>query len=416
MIFGCYFFPCYPDYLFNEFQNVSYKIIMEPGKNPYLLTSACMPTWFGTRHARNSLNADGFMTTVSDGPSSDIMILNTSDGQEIALMDTDVFYRVDTLITPDGKKVIVFGGDDTIYIDDINVGIKKLARLFDIKTTFDHPVIKKTSRDSKLFCTRRKDGGIIIWDIESGREISRIDPHIVGSKKALGRALENHGIPIIVPRMLPYEHHTFSSDGSLLLVVVRRVIIVFDVTTGGRVHAQEFFSQIHHVDDLPNPNQFLLVDECGAFLTWDIIYGFQGRDNQYNMRHTTRKTIAISPDRTMVAYPAYNGNIVLADTKGNGTILQKFFEGDTSMCFSRDGKRLIVATKRIIYTYDTNTFPRCTREIFHTFDPEAKKVIRFLSLVHRNAPEKEDEKQLSRLEMLPRELIYVIFSHIRRSY
>lgn len=371
----------------------------------YALTSVDLPYGRTISH----INPDGIVSTHGVQPNTEIIIIDAINNVEIAKTSISIPYCIDTIVTQNSKKLIMLGGYE-IQIADLQ-DVSKKPRIIPI--VIQYPIVTRTSSDGKLFCAMTSDTEVTICETESGMEISRVDCGQNLTAYTHGKRKTASGL--VQPQQ--YKHHKFSWDNTLLLIVCDQSnILVFSVVTGKKITVCDVAFKIRYIDEIRCSARFLLISEQGGLYTWDIIRGIEYTGRRYTMSGNLRNIVAVSLDHSMIVYTSLDNKITLVDSEGDTTLFDGYTAKKWMTCFSRDGDRLFVVDMYTIYTFSTNILPRCTKEIFHTFDTEAKKTIRFLFLIHDTKPEKKSQKTLSRLERLPRELIYVIFSHIRRSY
>lgn len=211
----------------------------------------------------------------------------------------------DTVFAP-GTRYILEGHSDTVQAVDFNP-------------------------DETLLASGSNDGLVIIWDVETGEEVHRIDLTAADEDRHRVRAV------------------AFSPDGTMLTASDRdgQAIVVWNT---------EDYSEIQRIDELgdwatrlefsPDSTQILagFDDETSAVILYDVASGEQiisfGNDD---VRHSdTIDGIDFSPDGTLVASGSRDDRLIIWDIETGEPLTIIEAETDvTGIDFSADGQFIL---------------------------------------------------------------------------
>lgn len=344
-------------------------------------------------------------------------------------MSISMKYRpLGILLTPDGRKAITttYGGGIALYDIDMCEKSYKLrdSKIWgDIKVSAKNATFMRVSHNNKMFCMLRDDGTAGIWDLDKNTKISdirifrpvpKIKAEVWGDQITQWGEFTTVDVPIDGEK-IDVDDIVFSSDDNIVLVLVSKHITrLFDVTTGQKILERRFHFMIGRIISHTDPKKFTLVSVQGILYTWHIHFGLDTTTREFPIANRSVENFEIYMDGTMVAYQSVYDTIVLRDMEGNGTDIRECYGGKCSMVFSVDGSMLIIDDGTYVTKNRTNISPTFKKEIFKTFDYEARRCIRFLFVLSRIKSVQPLSR--SRLDKMPKEIMDTVLSFIRRFY
>lgn len=416
------------NFMFSHENPMRVAATIEAQENPYLVRKISGD--FGYGYSLSSTE-DGTIAIIRARKPSGIIISNDRYSTPIMIVKMTPTPR-EIIITPDGKRLIAFEHIEYITIFDIDMEHSRYQISDRILVSFWTPILKDVSHDSRMFCVQKKDGNIEIWDMENKKQKTEIKVIDLCNNESRGYSFSqpndmdrrvkmffrrNATAPPVAKDPTTVNSIAFSSDDSILLVIVAKHIArLYSTTTGEMLMERSFHFVIDHAVSNIDPKKFILVSKIGKVFTWHIHLGLDVIVQEIQVKPHTEERMKISLDGSMTVYESVYNSIVVRDREGNSTDIVNYIGVEYTLILNMRVGALCVVTNNSIDFHSLKIFPRCTKEIFQTFDYEARKTIRFLFLLYGMTPEKKNQKTISRLEMLPRDIIYVIFSHIRRSY
>ncbi len=159
---------------------------------------------------------------VAGGYFGQIGIWDYSSRRMIAELPSAIVGFASPTLSPDGKRVALKAIDQPIRVYDTDTGQLTAEYLLPLKLDVvkDGPALY--APDGRLFCLTRKDGQWELWDVVTGRTVSRFDPQSKHSRA-----------------LTPYDPtgYLFSSDGQRFYLPTRDFLTrVWDISSGKLLH------------------------------------------------------------------------------------------------------------------------------------------------------------------------------------
>jgi WD40 repeat protein len=327
------------------------------------------------RYRFYSTNRDAPFYAAKFSPEGNVLALGSFDGS------VDLYQSNGVLITrlvglktseirglsfsPDGKKIASAGKGKSVRIWDIRTG-KLISKFYahqdDIVRVNFHP-------DGKKLLTGSKDGTVKLWDSDRGLELLTLNPKNVGNKSSDKEAGA-------------IQDTSFSPDGNLIVTAKNTTIALWDLQgnllANAIAHDQELYSVKFH----PDNKQLLTSGRDETVKLWQI--QDQNRQIQFvrSLKGTSTDILSLnfSADGDRIALASQDGSIQILNS--DGTLEMKLgghTDGIFDVNFSPDGQYLLSASKdRTVRLWDLkatllNTLYGHTSSIWSVaFSPDGK--------------------------------------------
>lgn len=255
------------------------------------------------------------------GPDGSIRILEAATGKEVLAitMDQQVARPQraawDVAYSPDGKRLCVAYGDDTVKLWDASEGRAQEV----LRVAAEGMLTIAYSPDGKHLAGGDRRGTVKLWDAATGNEVAQLVGHL---DRVATVAFAPDGKRLA----------SGSADGSIRL---------WDLSAKKEAKTLEHIGGVHSVAFSPN-GQFIASAGLDArarsvVIVWDAATGRERR------RLEGGSIVAFSPDSRFIASAA--GEVRLWEVASGKLLLAIADEGDiTDLVFSPDGKRILAVT------------------------------------------------------------------------
>jgi WD40 repeat protein len=226
--------------------------------------------------------------------------------------------------SPDGTRVVTASMDSTAIVWDVESG-RIISKLFHSLRTLDAIKLASFSPDGTRVVTATETGMAQVWDAESGEQVTILDE----------RADQVNSI-------------VFSPNGTLIVTASRdRTAKIYDAATGKRNvtlsggHYGELTSAVFD----PSGTRLLTTSSDRAAIIWDtttgkqiaVLLGHTGRINCGAFSPNGSRIVTASDDNTARVWETSNGNQI--------AILQGHSDAINSATFNGSGSRVVTASK-----------------------------------------------------------------------
>ena len=293
------------------------------------------------RYRFYSTNRDAPFYAAKFSPNGNILAFGSFDGS------VDLYQSNGTLITrfvglktseirglsfsPDGKRIASAGKGKSVRIWDIHTG-KLISKFYahqdDIFRVNFHP-------DGKRLLTGSKDGTVKLWDSDRSVELLTLNPKNVGNKSPDKEA----GF---------IQDTSFSPDGNLIVTAKNRTIALWDLQgnllASAIAHDQELYSVKFH----PDGQQLLTSGRDETVKLWQI----RDQNRQIQLVRALKGTstdvlsLNFSADGDRIALASQDSSIQILNSDGTLEMrLGGHTDGIFDVNFSPDGQYLLSASK-----------------------------------------------------------------------
>lgn len=243
-----------------------------------------------------------------------------------------LFATAPAVFSPDGKTLTFEGGDNTLYLFDVETG-KEQRRLIHQGALAS----ASYSPDGKQLVTGSHDNTVRLWDVATGKELHHIEAHFGG-----------YAVAIFSP-----AGKVFATAGG------DHTIRFWDAETGKTQPAREgHYSEMFLASVSPDGKTVITVCRDNVVRFWDITSGRLLR--QFFDDRDTFDRVAFSPDGRRLATYSNDSETSRIWDLTNGKVLREFRLGAVALGFGPDDL-YVVASEGKLAAWNLNTGERVKR-------------------------------------------------------